>query len=190
MEGQNEPVCIDGHTRLRAAKKSGIEEVPVWLHEFDTEQEAFEKAIKLQLNRRNMTDGEILMCMETLDKRKQRGGDRRSEAAQSKVQHCPIENEQSSSAQETGNILGISERKVKQTRTVMAHADEATKEAVKKGDLSINKAYQKTQRKRNQAKAEPPRESAGEKAPDEVKEFSRCPTRIRHPQTLRPCFFH
>lgn len=103
-EGQEEPVCIDGHTRLKAAKNSGIEEVPVWLHEFDTEEEAVEKTIKLQSNRRNMTDAEILMCIETLDERKPRGGDRRSEEAQSKVQHCPIENGSLSSAQETGHM--------------------------------------------------------------------------------------
>ncbi len=51
-EGQKEPVCIDGHTRLQAAKNLGIEEVPVFVHEFDTEEEAVEKAIKLQRNRR------------------------------------------------------------------------------------------------------------------------------------------
>ncbi len=39
-EGQKEPVCIDGHTRLQAAKNFGIEEVPVFTHEFDTEQES------------------------------------------------------------------------------------------------------------------------------------------------------
>ncbi|MBI5247880.1 MAG: hypothetical protein HY912_00160 [Desulfomonile tiedjei] len=187
-KGQNEPVCIDGHTQLKAAKNSGIEEVPVWLHEFDTEEEALEKAIKLQLNRRNMTDGEILMCMETLDKRKQRGGDRRSEAAQSKVQHWPIENEQSSSAQETGNLLGISERKVKQTRTVMDHADEVTKESVKQGDLSINQAYQKTQRKRKQAKAEPPSENAGEKAPDEVQGVQQVSDEDKASTNIAPVF--
>lgn len=153
-EGQKEPVCIDGHTRLRAASSAGLTEVPVWFHEFDTEQEALEKAIKLQRNRRSMTDAEILTCVETLDERKQRGGDRRSGEAQSKVQHCPIENGHSSSAQETGSLLGISERKVKQTRTVMDHADEETKAAVKQGGLSINKAYQKTQDERREAKSD------------------------------------
>ena len=56
--GQDEPVCIDGHTRRQAAINVGIEEVPIWLHEFDTEEEAIEKAIKLQSNRRNMTEAQ------------------------------------------------------------------------------------------------------------------------------------
>jgi hypothetical protein len=37
--GQKEPVCIDGHTRLKASINAGIEELPVWTHEFDTEEE-------------------------------------------------------------------------------------------------------------------------------------------------------
>jgi ParB-like chromosome segregation protein Spo0J len=154
-EGQKEPVCIDGHTRLQAAINAGIEQVPVWLHEFVTEEEALEKAIKLQSNRRNMTDTEIAKCIEVLDRRKPRGGDRRSEAEKSKRQLCPIENGNPSSAQETGDLLGISERKVRQARTVMDHADETTKEAVKEGDLSINQAYEATQKKRRETKKTP-----------------------------------
>jgi ParB family chromosome partitioning protein len=71
-DGQEEPVCIDGHTRLQAAINVEIEQVPVWLHEFATEEEALEKAIKLQSNRRNMTDAELVTCIETLDNRKVR----------------------------------------------------------------------------------------------------------------------
>ena len=35
-QGQDESVCIDGHTRLKAAKNIGIEEIPVFVHEFDS----------------------------------------------------------------------------------------------------------------------------------------------------------
>jgi ParB family chromosome partitioning protein len=153
-DGQDEFVCIDGHTRLQAAKNAGIDEVPVFTHEFVTEQEALEKAIKLQRNRRNMTDAEIITVIKAIDRKKPRGGDRRSEAVRSKVQHCPIDDGSGSSAKETGDLLGISERKVKQARTVMDHADEATQKAIKQGELSINRAYQETQKKRRQTEAE------------------------------------
>ncbi len=83
-KGQKEPVCIDGHTRLKAAIDIGIEEVSIWIHEFDSEQEAIEHAIKLQQNRRNMTDADILVCVALLDSKRPRGGDRRSEQAKSK----------------------------------------------------------------------------------------------------------
>ena len=46
-DGQEEPVCIDGHTRLQAALNVGLESVAVWLREdFETEEEALEHAIK------------------------------------------------------------------------------------------------------------------------------------------------
>jgi hypothetical protein len=44
-KGQKDEICIDGHTRLQAPKNLGIEEVPVFVNEFDTEQEAFESPL-------------------------------------------------------------------------------------------------------------------------------------------------
>jgi ParB family chromosome partitioning protein len=187
-EGQEEPICIDGHTRLRAAKNSGIEEVPVWLHEFATAEEALEKAIKLQRNRRNMTDAEIVTCIEALDRKKPRGGDRRSEAVRSKGQCCPIENGSSSSAQETGDLLGISERKVRQARTVMGHADESTKRAVRQGDLSINQACQKTQEKRKQTAAKLKKTNSQEPASDEVEEIEQVADEAKQSIGIAPVF--
>ena len=55
-EGQKEPVCLDGHTRLQAAINLGLDDVPVITHELNSENEALELAIHLQRNRRNMTD--------------------------------------------------------------------------------------------------------------------------------------
>ncbi len=150
-EGQKEPVCVDGHTRLQAAQKAGIEEVPVFFHEFDTEEEALEKAIKLQRNRRNMTDREIATCIETLDKKKPRGGDRRSEGAKSKASSDAIE-KNSKSAKETADLLGISATKVERIRNVLSNGDPDTIEAVKKGEMSANQAYQKTRKNRKMAK--------------------------------------
>jgi ParB-like chromosome segregation protein Spo0J len=169
-KGQKEETCIDGHTRLRAAINAGIEEVPVFSHEFDTEQEAVEKAIKLQHNRRNMTDAEIFTCMEALDSKRARGGDRRSEAEKSNAQHCAIENPAARSSAQTGEILGISSRKVEMARTVMEHAEGATKEAVKQGDLSINQAYQKTQKDRKKSKAEPSTDTPDEQSASDGEE--------------------
>ncbi len=151
--GQNEPVCIDGHTRLQGAINAGIESVPVFTHEFDDEHDALEKAICLQRNRRNMSDAEIVTCVEALDKRRQRGGDRRSAEAKSIPQSCGIADSRSASAKETAELLGISPRKVEQVRTVIDHSDPETLKAVKNNEFSVNKAYQETQRKRKEAYA-------------------------------------
>lgn len=148
-----DPVCIDGHTRLKSAIDAGIESVPVWIREdFEDEDEAFLYAIKLQRNRRNMTDAELISCVNKLDNRRQRGGDRRTQGTKSKPQHCGIETSRSASAKELSEMLGISTRKVEQTRTVLDHAEPKIVEAVNNSEMSINKAYQETQKVRREAK--------------------------------------
>jgi ParB-like chromosome segregation protein Spo0J len=82
-EGQDEPVCIDGYTRLQAAINAGIDDVPVFSHELDTEDEALEKAILFQARRRNMSDGDILACIAVLDERRKAGRPKKELA-----QHC------------------------------------------------------------------------------------------------------
>lgn len=175
-EGQNEEVCIDGHTRIQAAINAGIDEIPTKTYPFETENEALEYAIRLQANRRNMDDCDILKCAMVLDQRRARGGDRRSDEAKSKPQHCGIENSRSASAKYTAELLGISTRKVEQIRTVMDQADPETLEAVETGKMSINKAYSTTQKKRKAQKAAAEgQESQPEPSLDDAPEEADCP---------------
>ena len=67
-EGEN--VVVDGHTRLQAAREVGLEDIPVYLKNFENEDAALIYAIHNQRNRRNLTDAEILRCIEAMDKRK------------------------------------------------------------------------------------------------------------------------
>ncbi len=153
-EGQDELVCIDGHTRLQAAIRAGIEKIPVWIREdFDTEEEALKHAMKLQANRRNMTDAELMSCIEALDEIRPRGGERRGEPESGMPQSCGKESGRSASAKDTAQIVGCSPRKVEQVRTVMKHADHDTQEAVKNGEMSVNRAYNETQKRRKEAQA-------------------------------------
>lgn len=186
-KGQKEQVCIDGHTRLQAARNIGITEVPVWLHELDTEEEALERAIKLQSNRRNMTDREIATCIETLDKKKPRGGDRRSEEAKSKASSDAIEKTSSKSAKETADLLGISATKVERIRNVLSNGDPDTIEAVKNGEISANKAYQKTRKNLKKTKTESTPTNAAKKAADEDQELEKTEECKRSPG-YRPVF--
>jgi ParB family transcriptional regulator, chromosome partitioning protein len=169
--GQKEPVCIDGHTRLKAAINAGIEELPVWTHEFDTEEEAIKKAIMLQQNRRNMSDADIVACVAALDSRRMRGGDRRSDEAKSKASSDAIENPPSKSAAETAELMGISTTKVERTRTLLDHGDPETIDEVKQGKKSINKATKEIREKRrkkapedkpNKQPSEPSEEQPGD----------------------------
>ena len=162
--GQEQPVCIDGHTRLEAAVSAEIDSVPVFTHELDTEDEAVEKAIRLQSKRRNMSDGDIMACISVLDERRKAGRPKKELA-----QHCanyPEANPEDDSAEPdesapeqpkgkssetTGELLNISARKVEQARTVLNQGDPETLEAVKLGEISINKAYKETQKKRKKS---------------------------------------
>ncbi|MFC1834329.1 hypothetical protein ACFL2Q_06295 [Thermodesulfobacteriota bacterium] len=154
-EGQDEPVCIDGHTRLQAALNAGLVSVAVWLREdFESEEDALEHAIKLQSNRRNMTDADLIVCVEKLDNRRQRGGDRKSQEAKSIPQHCGNGSGRSASARDMSELLNISTRKVEQIRTVLDHAEPEVVAAVRNSDMSVNKVYSATQSLRKEAESQ------------------------------------
>jgi ParB family chromosome partitioning protein len=145
-EGRNALYVVDGHTRLVAAKQVGLDRVYVARVKFSGEEAALQYAIHNQRDRRNMTDADILRCIDAVDKLKPRGGDRRSESAKSNGSSEPIECK--TSAQETADIVGTSETKVKKARAVMRHGDEDTKNDVIAGKKSLHRAYQETQNKR------------------------------------------
>ena len=128
---------VDGHTRLAAAQKIHLNKVPITLKEFVGEDEALQYAIRSQCNRRNLSDAELLTCLSELDKRKMRGGN--SIASREAIGKF---------AEKTADLLGISRTKVEQLRTVYDHAPEKLKEAVSRGDISINKAYKETMKQR------------------------------------------
>jgi ParB-like chromosome segregation protein Spo0J len=170
-EGQDDPVCIDGHTRLKAATNAGIEEVSVYSYDFETEEDAFEYAVRLQSNRRNLSDGDLIQCIERLHQRRPRGGDRRSDAAmESTPQSCGKKKGRSAAAMQTAEMLNICPRKVEQALTVINYGSPEVKEAVLKDKMSINRAYQKTQADRKQAEAESSAEVSEEKASEEGQE--------------------
>lgn len=169
-DGQEEDVCIDGHTRLKAATNAGIEEVSVYSYKFETEEDAFEYAIRLQTNRRNLSDGDLIHCIERIHECLPRGGDRKSEDAKSMPKNCGNENGRSAGAKRTADLLNISARKVEQALTIINQGKPEVKEAVLKNETTINKAYQRTQKERKQVQAELSRENSDDNATDEDQE--------------------
>lgn len=127
-----------------------------------------------------MTDGEIFACIEALDKRKPRGGDRRSEKAKSKASDDAIE-KPGKSAAETANLLGISTTKVERNRSVLKNGDPETIEAVKNGEISANEAYQKTRKNRKKTRTESEPTNAAKKAIDEVQELEKAEESEKYP---------
>jgi hypothetical protein len=132
-------VVIDGHTRLSAAKKANIYQIPIIFKAFSDEEDALKYAIACQKNRRNLSDSELVACVVELDKRmsKAEAGAKRWELAQD----CASLGR---SSQKTADLLGVSARKVEQIRTVMDNADDEIKRMVKTGRMTVNSAYNRT----------------------------------------------
>jgi hypothetical protein len=140
-------VVVDGHTRLEAAKNIGLEEIPVHEKNFADEDEALAYAIHNQRHRRNLTDTEILRCIEALDRRKARGGDHKSDVyrEKSKAPNGALDPNKKSAAQ-TAKLVGTSPRKVERARTALNDPQAASE--VKAGKKTISRAYQEIQAKR------------------------------------------
>jgi len=127
-----QPVVIDGHTRLRAARKAGLFQIPVIRKEFADADAALQYAIRCQRNRRNMRDADILRYVAELE-----------------VLTRPKGNEKTvhvlgQSTQATAALLGVSKWKVEKTKSVLRRAPEEIIAAVKAGEISINRAYERT----------------------------------------------
>ncbi len=147
-------ICIDGHTRLMAAESCGIKDVPAFGKHFESEDGALQYAIHCQRDRRNMTDADIVRCVEVVDKRKQLGG-QESNVNAAKTNGSTEAAVSEPTSETTAKTVGTSASKVKKVRAIIDHADEKTKEAVKGGEKSIHKAYTETQKKRKPKATKP-----------------------------------
>ncbi len=136
---------VDGHTRLAAARQIHLNNVPITLKDFADEDEALQYAIRAQSHRRNLTDAELLSCLQELDKKKALGrpGKVASTEATSKGK----------SAKRTADLLGVSRATVERLRTVNEHAPSKIKDAVYSGQMSARKAYEETMKQRRLAEA-------------------------------------
>lgn len=166
LKGHENPICIDGHTRIRAATDAGIEQIPVFTHEEFTEEEAIEEAIRLQRDRRNISDQELVSCIEVLDKKYKPGrpkkelppdGGNFSGDGNSTSINTPLgsasDKPKGESAVALAKTLGTSQRKVERARSALEHGDPEMVEKMKNGEVSVNMVYEQTQAKRRKAKS-------------------------------------
>ena len=148
-------ILVDGHTRLQAARDAGLLEVAVVTHDFADEREALEYAIDSQRHRRNLSDKEMLACLEALDKRKKVG--RPEKNASNEVIS-------GKTSKRTADLLGTSPTKVEKLRTISAHATPEIRDSLARGEISVNKAYNETMRRRRTVEL-----SDGKASPADVK---------------------
>ena len=138
-ETMENPIRGDGAHRVAAAKIAGIEEVPAYIHTFDTRTEALIYAYELQILRRNLEPYQKLDAMAKLDKLKNPGKKTDGENT-------------GKSSEEIADVLGVSPRTAERMRNIINNADEETLEAVKSGEMSISKADKITNEKKKPKK--------------------------------------
>ena len=141
---KDDMTLTDGHHRLAAAKKARLKEIPVFYHYFKDLEEALAYAIKLQTDRRNLSDAELLKILQTLDQLKQVG----------RIALDSDKKSSGKSAEITAQKIGVSRSKVEKARTVQNKASEEIKKAVEDGEMSINAAYNATVKKEKKPKKE------------------------------------
>lgn len=146
---KDQNIVIDDHTRLKASHLAGRQIISVFNKAFRNEEEALQYAINNQRNRRNMSEAELLRCIEAVDKRQERGGDRKSEEAKSKAPSGAFDK----SAETTAKITRVSARKVERARRVLS--DPKEKEDVMAGKKSINQASKDAKAKRKSKPTKP-----------------------------------
>lgn len=135
------PIRLDGAHRVAAARIAGIEEIPSYIHTFETRKDALIYAYELQLLRRNLEPYQKLDALSKLDQLKNPG--RKTD-----------ENTQTGkSAEELGELIGVSTRTAERMRNIINNGDEETLNAVKSGKLSISAADKKTNEKKHPKKA-------------------------------------
>lgn len=143
-------IIVDGHSRFMAAKKAGLEKVPVIIKKFDSRDETIEYEYKMQLNSRRLTDGEYFAAFLKLDEI------RRSNP-----------NAQGSSDEAIGRQLNKSARqvcKMREMREIAKKADASLLEKIQNGSVSINKAHEMIKASEARKKAGLIEEAADEKS--------------------------
>ena len=138
-----EDVVVDGFTRLQAAMELGMKEVPVFKKAFTDEKEALEYAIHNQRDRRNLSDAELLHCIEAIDKPMTK--------AEAGKKGGKVEEKEAPTHKKTAKELKISETKVTDARVVLS--DKKAKKEVESGKKTISKAAKEVREKK---KAEKP----------------------------------
>lgn len=138
-------IILDGYTRIEAAKKIGLKEIPTQEKSFPDEKAALLYAIRCQTARRNLTDGDFLRLVPVIDEILPRGGDRRSEGVRSIFENSKLENSplqtKTDSRERTADLLGISPDKVSYCRAIVEDGDPKLFKEIEKGERTLHNAY-------------------------------------------------
>ena len=119
---------IDGHSRLEAAKKAELTEIPVIIKEFDSRNDVLIYMEHLQLDRRNLSESEKMIHLEKLLKLKE----------QAKIEGRDVTE---FSDEEIAKKLDVSPRQVQKMKEVEKKASNEQLEAIKRGERSVSQVH-------------------------------------------------
>jgi len=123
-------ILVDGHTRREAAEKVGLVEIPATVLKFSSLEDAQHYVLRRQLERRSLTQGELLnFAIIMLTKRKRDGTGR--------------------SVEKLAKELKVSPSTLVHAKTVSVKASEEDLNEIKNGTTTINKVYQKIKNKKS-----------------------------------------
>ena len=127
---------LDGNSRFMACQIARITKVPVIIKKFESRKDALLYELGLQMNRRNIADDSILIdTYHTLAAMKDEEGNKLFTDV------------------EIAEKLGVSPRQISKAKEVDLKANTELKDALKKGEITLNKAYN-SMKEENKAKEE------------------------------------
>lgn len=120
-------VVVEGHTRIAAATKAGLKEIPVVVHYFTSEEEALIFAYKEQTQRRNLNEAEMLTTISKLSELVEKEGAK------------------GRTSEKIAERTGLSPRTVAKHLVVAKSASEDDLQAIKENRKSVNEVYNQIQ---------------------------------------------
>lgn len=137
-------IIVDGHNRYEICQKHSIPFVVVE-KDFADRDAALMWIITTQLGRRNLTTyqkGELALKFEPLMKARARKRQSTSTGgAVPQLTQNSAEAEKGEARDQIGKLVGVSHDTIKKVKKLADTADDETKQKLRRGDVSINKAY-------------------------------------------------
>lgn len=119
----------DGHTRLKAAKELGLDEVYVTYRTFETLEDAQQYTKDRQFKRRNLSQAEIYGYAAELENVEEKTGEGRA-------------------TERLAKEIGVSASTLQHARTVAKKASDEVKEKIKNNEMTVNQGYQTVRQKK------------------------------------------
>lgn len=130
---------VDGHTRDKAAGEAGLTRLPAFIHHFKDETEALGFAIECQIERRNITGGELFALVGVYDEKVKPSSTQQRQQDGTFAPRASTDAD-GKSAGKTAEKLKTTATNVERVRYLHKYADAATKAKVTNNKLTISGA--------------------------------------------------